>query len=132
MNDGSAAADTVSWAAMLRAMPVRNAAAQAEERADGTVRVTVRKKRPAFLKPPLSWAIRPRPTVSYELDRIGARVWRLCDGQRTVEAVVDDFAASQRLSFHEARVAVSGYIGHLVQRAAVVLVMESKGCPAKT
>ena len=119
--------DFASRQPMLRARPIRNRAAGVEERADGSVRVTVRKHRPLFLTPPLSWIIRTRQVRRYDVDRIGARVWRLCDGNHTVEAIIDEFAAAYRLSFHEARVAVTSFIRNLVQRGAVVMLMEKEG-----
>jgi len=57
------------------------------------------------------------------LDRLGSEVWDLCDGQRTGEGVVDDFAQRHRLTFHEARAAVTVYLKTLVQRGALALEM---------
>jgi len=47
----------------------------------------------------------------------------LCDGERTVEAIIDAFAAEHRLTFHEARVAVGGYLRSLMARGALAMVM---------
>jgi len=55
--------------------------------------------------------------------RLGSQVWRWCDGERTVEAVVDAFAAAHGLTFHEARVAVAGYVSSLVKRGALAIAM---------
>jgi len=55
------------------------------------------------------------------LDRLGSWVWKLCDGNRNVEQLVDDFAAAEGLSFHEARVAVTGYLKTLIQRGALAV-----------
>jgi hypothetical protein len=46
----------------------------------------------------------------------------MCDGKRTVEQMVDFFAAKYELSFHEARTAVSGHLKALVQRGALAMV----------
>ena len=59
---------------------------------------------------------------SVVLDRIGRTVWDLCDGQRTVERVVEEFAGRYGLTFHEARVSVTTYLKELVQRGALVMV----------
>ena len=116
----------VNWRRMLAAKPVRNQAAEVARQDDGLVRIAVRKRRPGFLVPPLAWIIRPRLSRRYYLDRLGTSVWELCDGQRTVEAVVDEFARRYRLSFHEARVAVTGYLRDLVHRGVLALVLAGK------
>lgn len=120
---GGAAAPEGSWERMLRARPARNAAADVRrDERDGT-RITVRKRKPWFLIPPLSWIIRPRLTGVAALDDLGSQVWGLCDGVRTVEGVIDEFAGAHRLSFHEARVAVTGYMKLLVERGALAMVI---------
>jgi len=111
-----------SWKNRLKARPVRNAAAEVS-RGDGEgPQIKVRRRKPGFLVPPLSWIIRPRLTRRLALDRIGARVWDLCDGERTMEDVVDEFSCRYGLTFHEARVAVSGYVSILVQQGALAIV----------
>ena len=115
-----------SWRRMLAAKPIRNAAAAAERDASGGLSVAVRTKRPGYLVPPLSWIVPLKPTRQLRLDRVGAQVWDLCDGQRTVEAIVDDFAQRHALSFHEARVAVTSYLSQLVQRGALAVAVDSR------
>ncbi len=108
---------------MLEARPLPNAAAEAVREASGELAIAVRRKRPRWHVPPLSWVVGLKPTRVVRLDRLGAQVWELCDGARTVEAIVDAFAAEHRLSFHEARVAVTGYLSQLVQRGALAVAM---------
>ena len=57
------------------------------------------------------------------LDRLGAEVWRLCDGKRTVEEVVDLFGERHALTFHESRVAVTLYLKALLQRGVLAIVI---------
>jgi len=117
-------AQTVSWRRMLQARAVQNAAAEVRREGEEELRITVRKRKPGFLVPPLNWVIRPRLERTIVLDRLGMEVWDLCDGTQTVEDVIDKFSLRQRLSFHEARVAVTGYIKTLVQRGALAIVEE--------
>lgn len=121
-----AGSQAVSWRSMLEARPVRNAAAAAAEEGDGAVSVTVKRRKPAALLPPLSWLIRPKLTRTFRLDKLGTLVWRLCDGERTVEDVVDAFAERLGLTFHEARVAVTAYLSTLVQRGAMAMAMKDE------
>ena len=108
---------------MLQGRPVQNHAAKQEARVDGTLWLTVKKRKPRFLIPPLAWFIRPRLSKRYELDKLGVYVWKLCDGKRRVEDIIDSFAGEFGLSFHEARVAVTGYLKTLVQRGALVIML---------
>jgi len=108
---------------MLLARPARNAAAQVEREASGEVALVVGRKLPRWHVPPLSWVVPMKPTRTLRLDPLGAQVWDMCDGERTVEAIVDAFAAEHGLSFHEARVAVTEYIGRLVRRGALAVAL---------
>lgn len=108
---------------MLAARPLHNAAASERTTDDQHVLLTVRKHRPAWLVPPLTWWIKPRLTTTVELDPLGARVWALCDGRRTVEEIIERLAGELDLSFHEGRVAVTNYLKMLVQRGVLVITM---------
>ena len=55
------------------------------------------------------------------LDKLGTEVLELCDGSRRVEEIVDEFAAKHRLTFHESRVAVTGFLRSLVQRGLIAI-----------
>ncbi len=112
-----------SWRAMLKARAVQNAAAKIETNEDGTVSLTLKSKKPALLFPPLSWLVRAPEFKRVSLDRIGTEVWRLCDGKHRVEEVVDRFAEAHDLTFHEARVAVTGYMKSLIQRGVLAIVL---------
>jgi len=102
---------------------VRNAAADVawNEADELVVRVSV--ERPRWLVWPLSWIVPHRSTRTVRLDRLGAGVWDLCDGENRVEDVVDAFAERYALTFHEARVAVTGYLQSLVQRGALAMAL---------
>jgi len=119
MHDSKAAGSP--WDRMMRAFPRWNSAVTVTETAQGTVIVKVKCKRPAFMKPPLSWIVPFKPEMKTELDGLGTWIWRLCDGTHRVEAIVDEFAAAHRLTFHEARVAVSGHLKSLIQRGVLAI-----------
>jgi hypothetical protein len=112
-----------SWRHTLQAKPVRNTAADTQREDDGRLRITVHSRKPWFLVPPFSWVIRPRFTKHYTLDRVGGGVWDLCDGTRAVEQIVESFAATQGLTFHEARASVTGYLRELVRRGALAVAV---------
>ena len=116
----------VSWRGMLEARPVRNAAVEVARGDGDELSVSVKTRRPRCLVPPISWIVPLKPYRTVKLDRIGARLWDLCDGDRTVEAIVDEFARAYTLSFHEARVAVTTYLSQLVQRGVLAVVMPDR------
>ena len=110
-----------SWTTMLRARARQNRAARMEREPGERVAVWVKQTR--RLVPPISWIVPFRRERLTRLDPIGSRVWSLCDGQRTVEEVVDAVAAQYRLTFHESRVAVTGYMKNLIQRGVLAIEM---------
>ncbi|HUT24378.1 MAG TPA: PqqD family protein [Sumerlaeia bacterium] len=107
---------------MLSAKPLRNT--EAIVRPDGPegLQITVKLERSLF-PPPLCWVVPSPKTRTVRLDRLGAQVWNLCDGRRTVEAVVEEFARTHGLTFHEARVAVTEYLRQLLRRGALAIAM---------
>ena len=114
-----------SWKSMLQAIPVQNRAAQ-QDIIEGQMVLTVQKKKPAFLVPPLSWVLRPRLRKRIQLDSLGRDIWQLCDGKRSVEEIIDCFAERENLTFHEARVSVTEYLKNLSLRGVVVMAVNNE------
>ncbi len=113
--------DVVSWRAMLEAIPRRNLAAQVELTDAGATRVSVPLRRPWWMIAPVKWVMHPTGRKTVGLDTLGAEVLELCDGSRSVEQIVVEFAARHRLTFHESRVAVTGFLKSLVQRGTLAI-----------
>ncbi|MBU1693545.1 MAG: PqqD family protein [Verrucomicrobia bacterium] len=114
--------DTGDWSAMLRARMIHNAAAQVTPGArGGEVSIAVPTRRPGWLIPPISWIVHPPATRMLLLDALGVEVWTLCNGERTVEAVINAFAVANGLTFHEARVSVTAYLKSLLQQGALAM-----------
>lgn len=61
----------VSWKPMLLAIPQPNVAAEVDHQANGTTKITVALRQPRWLRPPISWIIRPTLSRSFSLDTIG-------------------------------------------------------------
>jgi hypothetical protein len=112
-----------AWATTMAARPHRNLHVGMSVQRDGSLVLDLERRKIAWLVPPISWVIRPRPRQEIQLDALGASVWQACDGQRTVAQVVDHFASTERLSFHEARVAVTQYLRSLIQKGALAIEM---------
>lgn len=55
----------------------------------------------------------------FDLDAYGVRVLELCDGQRTVSQVIDDFAHAQRLDSQEAELSVLPFLRMLISKGLI-------------
>lgn len=115
-----------TWDAMLRAALLPNRAARLlREEADGSIALAVPTKKPSLARGAISWLARvPKERVTV-LDPIGASIWKSCDGERTVEEIVEKFATFYRLSFHESRVSVTGYVTTLLRRGVLAVAVDS-------
>ena len=112
------------WRRMLESAPLHNRAAVVEASGRGERRLRVPRERPWWLRIPLvAWIVAVGEERTLTLDRLGTEVWDLCDGERTVEGIIEAFARNHRLTFHEARAAVTVYLKSLVQRGALALEM---------
>ena len=111
---------------MLKAVPVKNTAAKVVSESDATVAVQVKNRKPGYRIPPISWFVPYKPTITVELDELGTQLWRCCDGARDVEAICDFFSAEYGLSFHEAKTAVTDYLGKLIQRGVLAIIMQQQ------
>jgi len=105
----------------LAAVPQKNSAIKVELAGDGLL-VSVPIPRPRWLVPPISWILPFSDHRRVELDEPGKIVLELCDGQRTVEEVIESFAQKHKLSFRESQLAVTKFFRELVQRGIMVIV----------
>ena len=59
----------------------------------------------------------------YELDAYGVNLVNLCNGKRSVEEIVEQFACEQRLDTYEAERAVVDYLQTLMRRGIVSMAL---------
>lgn len=110
----------------LRAIPYRNETMELDRRAGGGVLASIPMKRPRYMVPPLSWVLPYSTHRRVELDPLGAEVLDLCDGKRSVEGVIERFAAGHKLTFRESQLAVTQFLRQLTQRGLTVIVGHDK------
>jgi hypothetical protein len=115
-----------SPANFLQAVPHVNQAMETHYRSDGSMVVSIPIRRPRYLVPPLSWILPFSPYRRVELEPVGSGVLGLCDGRRTVEAIIEQFASENRLSFREGQLAVTQFLRQLMQRGVVAVVGKEK------
>jgi hypothetical protein len=116
-----------SPANFLRAVPHVNQAMETHYLSDGSMVVSIPIRRPKYLVPPLSWVLPFSPFRRVQLEPVGSGVLGLCDGRRTVEAIIERFATDHKLSFREGQLAVTQFLRQLMQRGLVALVGQDKG-----
>ena len=116
---------------VLATVPFRNEAMEIKRRKDGGLLASVPIRKPKYLIPPLRWIIPFSDRRRIELDTLGACVLDLCDGRRTIEAIIERFAADHKLSFREAQLSVTPFLKQLAERGLVAIVGFNKDNEAK-
>ena len=106
----------------LRAVPYRNEMMEVTRRSDGGLLASIPMKRPRYMVPPLSWVLPYSTHRRVELDALGAEVLDLCDGKRSIEGVIERFAAAHKLTFRESQLAVTQFLKQLTQRGLAAIV----------
>lgn len=113
---------------LLDAVPVRNEAVRVEGgEGDGLIVVYLKQRRPWWTRPPLGWVLPFREERGVALDRLGTGIYHACDGKRSVERIVEDFAREHVLCFHEARLAVEQFLKMMVGRNILAVAVRQRG-----
>jgi len=84
--------------------------------------VSVPIRRPKYLVPPINWVLPFSKHRQVELEAAGAEIFRLCNGKRTVEGVIEKFAMDHKLSFREAQLPVGKFLTQLTERGLLAIV----------
>ncbi len=106
---------------LLTGVPMANEVMETSRAGDGLL-VSIPIERPKWLVPPISWVVPFSKLRRVQLDAIGRAVLEACDGRRTVEEVIERFAAEHKLSFRESQLAVTRFLRELVTRGIIVIV----------
>jgi hypothetical protein len=125
----SPAPSQISVDQFLRAKPLRNVSMKMERRGDGTTLVSIPLRRPGWMVPPLSWLLPFSSHRRIELDTVGSEVLEMCDGSRTVERIIEDFASKEKLSFREAQLSVTQFLQQMSHRGMIAIVGIQKESP---
>lgn len=104
---------------LLDAVPSHNQAVRVETRRGSTL-LFVPIRRPAWYRA-FAFFLPLRSERGFALDQLGEEVWRACDGSRTLEEIVQEFAERHRLRFHEARLSVLEFLRVLAERKLVAV-----------
>lgn len=107
---------------VLGLVPLKNLAIRIERKSEGAV-VWIPIQRTRLMEGPLGWFLPFRKEKGFALDSLGREVLEACDGERTVERIVEQFADRHRIRFHEARASVLMFLRLLVERKIVVFAL---------
>jgi hypothetical protein len=113
---------SVATGDFLQAAPVANQAISVIPASDDGALVKIPMKHPKWLIPPISWIVPFSSHRQVRLDVVGLGVFKLCDGKKTVETIIEEFAAANKLSFREAQLPVTQFLQQMTERGIVVIV----------
>ncbi len=106
----------------LRAVPLIPPSVEIVRTRDGLIQAESPVPRPRSVIAPIKWFL---PAVTYrriELDEMGTKVFDLCDGERTIERIIEIFAAAHKFTFREAQVSVTSFLQMLTSRGLAVIL----------
>ena len=110
---------------VLSSRPLRNDLLEAEELEDGGLRV-LQERRSEWWARVLS-VVFPLPRRRLiELDAIGAQVWRLSDGSRTLRQMIEVFVREHKLTRVEAEWSLRTYLRDLGKRGLIGFAVEER------
>lgn len=104
---------------LLAAVPAARVGVRSERRGEATLFFVPKKKR--WFARVFSGGPSKQNERVYELDTISREVWEACDGERSIERIVEAFSQHHRLWFHEARLTVLRSVQMLAQRGLIVM-----------
>ncbi|MCK5850480.1 MAG: PqqD family protein [Kiritimatiellae bacterium] len=118
--------DGISAIEILESVPLINQAVEVDRGNSGGAIIMVPMKRPRYLIPPLSWLLPFSKTRQLRLDQMGMAILDLCDGNSSIEAIIEKFAVDNKLSYREAQIPVMKFMRLLTERGIVVVAKPSK------
>lgn len=105
-----------SWKAGLLVRPRHRKDITEEFTADGSLVVSADFDAPKWYKPPVNWFINLNLHKRYEISDLSLQIWEWCDGEKSLEEIIDLFALKYQYTFHEARVSVISYLKKLTEK----------------
>ena len=102
----------------LSALPVRNQILKAETTPEGELTLTV-PRRADWVGKLLASVFAVPKERKIVLDRVGADIWEMCDGQNTVEQIIARLSRIYKLNRKEAEVSLTAYLRQLGRRGLI-------------
>ena len=99
----------------LRARPFRNPALEWEQGDEGEIRLLI-PRRKDLMGRALCWILRAPGHREIVLDDVGSDIWELCDGERSLEAIVYAVSKKYKMTLRECESSVSAFLKMLSER----------------
>lgn len=109
----------------LNALPIRNPYIEWQKTEDGEVIIKV-PRRKDWVGKLLAFIFAPPETRQISLDKIGALVWDLSDGQHSFEEIVRAVSKNYKLTRREAEIGVAAFLKELGKRKLIVLAVRKE------
>jgi len=119
-------AEGMSAIEILESVPLVNQAVEIDKGNSGGAIARVPMKQPRYLVPPLSWLLPFSKTRQLRLDQMGMAILDLCDGNSSIETIIERFAVDNKLSYREAQIPVMKFMRILTERGIVVVTKASE------
>ena len=119
-------AEGMSAIEILESVPLVNQAVEIDKGNSGGAIARVPMKQPRYLVPPLSWLLPFSKTRQLRLDQMGMAILDLCDGNSSIETIIEKFAVDNKLSYREAQIPVMKFMRLLTERGIVVVAKPSR------
>lgn len=103
----------------LGAVPIRNPLLEWERTEQGELLLKVPVEQRSMMIRWAMMAFRLPPVRHIQLDEVGAAVWELCDGEHSVESIVQQMCKRTRMSRREVEASVSMFLKMLADRRLV-------------
>jgi hypothetical protein len=107
----------------MNALPLRNPSLKWRRTKQGDVVVTLTRRKDTRGRL-LSLFFHVPGSRDITLDEVGSRVWRMSNGRRTVEGMIEALATEYKLNRREAEVSLTEYLRQLGQRGMVGLLVD--------
>jgi hypothetical protein len=108
---------------VLSAKPIRNPLIQWEIQESGDVQMVIPLKKTTKLKV-LSYLFRVPGRKTVVLDKLGTEVWLICDGETTINEIVEKLCKKHKMSRKESEISLFSYLQQLVKRGYIGLQMK--------
>jgi hypothetical protein len=79
------------------------------------------RRRPEIASRPVGDGLQLQTATGHDLGPVGARIWQLCDGERTIAQIAGLLAAELHADLQTSRVDVQAFVAQLAEMKLVTL-----------
>ncbi|MFO7946572.1 MAG: PqqD family protein [Armatimonadota bacterium] len=113
----------------MNAIPIRNPLLRWAENDKGEI-VVAMDRRDDWVGETMGWLFMVPPKQKVELDDIGSSVWRACDGENTVNEIIEIIRREYKLSRREVEMSLTKYLQSLGQRKMIGFMVDRETAEA--